>query len=54
VSPLEGSIARANRLLVLDDDPFIPRWIRKVAEHEGYDVSIGRTFHYAHHPDRSG
>jgi EAL domain-containing protein (putative c-di-GMP-specific phosphodiesterase class I)/CheY-like chemotaxis protein len=40
VSPLEGSIARANRLLVLDDDPFIPRWIRKVAEHEGYDVSI--------------
>ena len=40
MSPLEGSIARANRLLVLDDDPFIPRWIRKVAEHEGYDVSI--------------
>jgi EAL domain-containing protein (putative c-di-GMP-specific phosphodiesterase class I)/CheY-like chemotaxis protein len=40
VSPLEGSTARANRLLVLDDDPFIPRWIRKVAEHEGYDVSI--------------
>jgi EAL domain-containing protein (putative c-di-GMP-specific phosphodiesterase class I)/CheY-like chemotaxis protein len=40
VSPLDGSIARANRLLVLDDDPFIPRWIRKVAEHEGYDVSI--------------
>jgi EAL domain-containing protein (putative c-di-GMP-specific phosphodiesterase class I)/CheY-like chemotaxis protein len=40
VSPVEGSIARANRLLVLDDDPFIPRWIRKVAEHEGYDVSI--------------
>jgi EAL domain-containing protein (putative c-di-GMP-specific phosphodiesterase class I)/CheY-like chemotaxis protein len=30
----------ANRLLVLDDDPFVPRWIRKVAEHEGYDVSI--------------
>jgi EAL domain-containing protein (putative c-di-GMP-specific phosphodiesterase class I)/CheY-like chemotaxis protein len=40
VSLVEGSIARANRLLVLDDDPFIPRWIRKVAEHEGYDVSI--------------
>lgn len=40
MSPIEGSIARANRLLVLDDDPFIPRWIRKVAEHEGYDVSI--------------
>lgn len=40
MGPLEGSIARANRLLVLDDDPFIPRWIRKVAEHEGYDVSI--------------
>ncbi len=40
VSPLESSTARANRLLVLDDDPFIPRWIRKVAEHEGYDVSI--------------
>ena len=40
MSPPEGSIARANRLLVLDDDPFIPRWIRKVAEHEGYDVSI--------------
>ena len=40
MSPVEGSIARANRLLVLDDDPFIPRWIRKVAEHEGYDVSI--------------
>jgi EAL domain-containing protein (putative c-di-GMP-specific phosphodiesterase class I)/CheY-like chemotaxis protein len=40
VSPVQGSTARANRLLVLDDDPFIPRWIRKVAEHEGYDVSI--------------
>jgi EAL domain-containing protein (putative c-di-GMP-specific phosphodiesterase class I)/CheY-like chemotaxis protein len=29
-----------NSLLVIDDDPFVPRWIRDVAEHEGYAVSI--------------
>jgi EAL domain-containing protein (putative c-di-GMP-specific phosphodiesterase class I)/CheY-like chemotaxis protein len=41
VSALETTpTPHANRLLVLDDDPFVPRWIRKVAEHEGYDVSI--------------
>lgn len=40
MSSLDASRTHANRLLVLDDDPFVPRWIRKVAEHEGYDVSI--------------
>jgi EAL domain-containing protein (putative c-di-GMP-specific phosphodiesterase class I)/ActR/RegA family two-component response regulator len=41
VSPVQTSVRpRANRLLVLDDDPFVPRWIRQVAEHEGYDVTV--------------
>jgi EAL domain-containing protein (putative c-di-GMP-specific phosphodiesterase class I)/ActR/RegA family two-component response regulator len=31
---------RLNKLLVIDDDPFVPRWIRQVAEHEGYAVSV--------------
>ncbi len=40
VSPVQTVRPRANRLLVLDDDPFVPRWIRQVAEHEGYDVTV--------------
>jgi EAL domain-containing protein (putative c-di-GMP-specific phosphodiesterase class I)/ActR/RegA family two-component response regulator len=40
VSPFQAVRPRANRLLVLDDDPFVPRWIRQVAEHEGYDVTV--------------
>jgi EAL domain-containing protein (putative c-di-GMP-specific phosphodiesterase class I)/ActR/RegA family two-component response regulator len=40
VSPVQTVRPRANRLLVLDDDPFVPRWIRQVAEHEGYDVNV--------------
>jgi EAL domain-containing protein (putative c-di-GMP-specific phosphodiesterase class I)/CheY-like chemotaxis protein len=40
VSPVQAVRPRPNRLLVLDDDPFVPRWIRQVAEHEGYDVTV--------------
>jgi EAL domain-containing protein (putative c-di-GMP-specific phosphodiesterase class I)/DNA-binding response OmpR family regulator len=40
VSTAQSVRPRANRLLVLDDDPFVPRWIRQVAEHEGYDVTV--------------
>jgi len=40
VSAAQTVRPRANRLLVLDDDPFVPRWIRQVAEHEGYDVTV--------------
>jgi EAL domain-containing protein (putative c-di-GMP-specific phosphodiesterase class I)/ActR/RegA family two-component response regulator len=40
VSAAQSVRPRANRLLVLDDDPFVPRWIRQVAEHEGYDVTV--------------
>lgn len=38
--PSNSSRSKANRLLVLDDDPFVPRWVRKIAEHEGYAVSV--------------
>jgi EAL domain-containing protein (putative c-di-GMP-specific phosphodiesterase class I)/ActR/RegA family two-component response regulator len=40
VSPVQTVRPRVNRLLLLDDDPFVPRWIRQVAEHEGYDVTV--------------
>src|SRR5215471_9147047 len=56
VSPVQTVRPRANRLLVLDDDPFVPRWIRQVAEHEGYDVNVSadlqnvRTLYRAFRP----
>ena len=56
VSPVQTVRPRANRLLVLDDDPFVPRWIRQVAEHEGYDVTVSgdlpnvRTFYRTFRP----
>jgi len=56
VSPVQTVRPRANRLLLLDDDPFVPRWIRQVAEHEGYDVSVSadmqnvRTLYRAFRP----
>jgi CheY-like chemotaxis protein len=56
VSPVPTVRPRANRLLVLDDDPFVPRWIRQVAEHEGYDVNVSadlqnvRTLYRAFRP----
>jgi EAL domain-containing protein (putative c-di-GMP-specific phosphodiesterase class I)/ActR/RegA family two-component response regulator len=56
VSPVQTVRPRANRLLVLDDDPFVPRWIRQVAEHEGYDVNVSadmqtvRTLYKAFRP----
>lgn len=56
VSPVQTVRPRANRLLLLDDDPFVPRWIRQVAEHEGYDVNVSadlqnvRTLYRAFRP----
>lgn len=40
MGPCEAIPSRSNRLLVIDDDPFVPRWIRQVAEREGYDVTV--------------
>jgi EAL domain-containing protein (putative c-di-GMP-specific phosphodiesterase class I)/CheY-like chemotaxis protein len=40
VGAIDALNAHANRLLILDEDPFVPRWVRNVAEHEGYDVEI--------------
>lgn len=43
MSPDATDPSSLNSLLVIDDDPFVPRWIRDVAEHEGYAVNISAS-----------